>query len=160
VRVASGPFVVVRAVGAGLWSGAAAPIRNQEVLLMLCSYYRAGHWHWLAGHEYGDGEVVLLERRGACPGDPGGEPIAVAGRVASDEVRDRAAEWLTRGWAVSTADRVAPRVAALVPASAPVAPDRGDRTLAPVDARAVIEAAVDAQDGPFCLFPNPAAQRA
>jgi hypothetical protein len=127
---------------------------------MLCAYYRAGHWHWLAGHPDRDDSVELLERRGACPGDPGGELIAVAGRVASDEVRERAAEWLTRGWAVSTTDRVAPHAAALVPASAPVTPDAGDRALAPVEARAVIATVLDAQAGPFCLFPNPAWHRA
>jgi hypothetical protein len=127
---------------------------------MLCAYYRAGQWHWLAGHDDGDSEVVLLERRGACPGDPGGELIAVAGHVASDHVRDRAADWLTRGWTVSTGDRVAPHVASVVPWSAPVEPDPGDRTLKPADGRAVIAAAADGQAGPFCLFPNPAAQRA
>jgi hypothetical protein len=127
---------------------------------MLCAHYCDGRWHWLAVHQDRDGgELAVVERRGAYPGDPDGEVIAFADHVRSEEVPERAAEWLSRGWAISTGDRVARRRAVLAPASGQVAPDPGDRPLAPVEARAVVAAAVDGQAGPFCLFPNPAAHR-
>jgi hypothetical protein len=66
--------------------------------------------------------------------------------------------WLARGWATSSGDRVAAHHTLFAPGG-PVAPCPGDRALTPVEAWAVVAAAVDGQARPFCVFPNPAANR-
>ena len=67
---------------------------------MLCSCYRDGQWGWLSAHETpGTNGLVLLERRGECPGDPDGTVARLIGLVDPDRLTSEAAAWLHRAWA-------------------------------------------------------------
>ena len=124
---------------------------------MLCTCYRDGQWAWLSAHETpGANGLVLLERRGGCPGDPDGTVARLIGLAGPDRLISEAAAWLGRGWATA-GDRDRPARIAAVPAAAPpVAIDPSDRRLDPAAARAVVEASVTGAERPFCLFPNSA----
>ncbi|MGH2948255.1 MAG: hypothetical protein ACRDPC_18705 [Solirubrobacteraceae bacterium] len=127
---------------------------------MLCAYLRKGQWHSLATYHDPAGEGLLL-RCGACPGDPGGEVIALLGPVDADEIPDRAAAWVRHGWADGSAEPPAaptaiPRVAASRP---PVDRPPGDQPLTPSAARRAVVATVGGASSPYCVFPNPAARR-
>ena len=53
---------------------------------MLCTYLTGRRWRWLASHPTPErDELLLVEREGACPGDPDGEIITVT--VASPPAR-------------------------------------------------------------------------
>ena len=124
---------------------------------MLCTCYRDGQWAWLSAHETpGTNGLVLLERRGGCPGDPDGTVARLIGLVGPDRLTSEAAAWLRRGWATAGYRTVWRGIAAVPAAATPVAIDPADRRLDPAAARAVVEASVTGAERPFCLFPNPA----
>ena len=117
--------------------------------------YRDGQWAWLSAHETpGANGLVLIERRGGCPGDPDGTVARLIGLAGPDRLTSEAAAWLRGGWATARSDRLAGIAA--VPAAIPVAIDPADRRLDPAAARAVAEASASGAEKPFCLFPNPA----
>ena len=69
---------------------------------MVSMCYRGGQWRWLSAHDRARGGLVLLEQRGACPGDPHGTFVPFASVVEHDRLLERAAEWLRDGWAAAS----------------------------------------------------------
>ena len=47
---------------------------------MLCAYLAGRRWRWLVAHSTRNSdELQLVEREGACPGDPDGEIVTAPG---------------------------------------------------------------------------------
>jgi len=71
---------------------------------MLCVCYRRGRWRWLSAYDRDDGGLVLVEQRGACPGDTHSTFVVFAGVVERERLLERVAEWLQDCWAASSED--------------------------------------------------------
>lgn len=126
---------------------------------MLCTCYRGGQWHWLSAEgEPQTGRLVLLERRGACPGDPDGTVVRLLGFVDVDALPGKAAAWLRHGWAAAAGDSRPTGYLPPAQAAVAIAADPGGRRLGGAAAQAVVEASVRCAERPFCVFPNPAAR--
>ena len=68
---------------------------------MVSMCYRGGQWHWLSAYERDGGGRVLVEQRGACPGDPHSAFVTFAGVADGDRLAETARAWLRDGWAAA-----------------------------------------------------------
>lgn len=127
---------------------------------MLCAYLAGRRWRWLATHPTPDSdELAIVERDGACPGDPDGDIVTATFGIPPDHVTAHARDWLTKAGQHLSGE-------------APVGCDRppaltrepgdwepGDRRVDNARARAAVAAAADGAATGFCVFGNPAAHR-
>ena len=127
---------------------------------MLCACPSGRRWRWLASHPVCDSdELLLVERQGAVPGDPGGEIVAVSAGIASGDVALAARDWLERRLRHVPRDQCVTGAPAIGIARDPVAWESGDRRVEETRARAVIAAAAGGAATGLCVFGNPAARR-
>ena len=126
---------------------------------MVSVCYRGGQWRWLSAHDRARGGLVLLEQRGACPGDPDSTFVVFAGVVERDHLAENAAAWVQAGWGGASADerRASIEHGSPPPTAMPVLVAPRDAPVGYGTAHEVLEASVNAAERPFCLFPNPAA---
>ena len=127
---------------------------------MLCAYLTGRRWRWLATHPTPDSdELLLVERDGACPGDPDGEIITVTGPVAPADLPAQARGWLERRIQRVPGDRPVDADRPPTPTRDPITREPGDRRVDGGRARAAVAAAADGAATGFCVFGNPAAHR-
>ena len=123
---------------------------------MLCAYLTGRRWRWLASHPTPDtGELLLVERDGAVPGDPDGEIITVPGAVHPNDVARETRRWLERRLQGVPGDRPVDCDRPPTPIRDPVAWDPGDHRVDQTHACAAV--AADGAPTGFCVFGNPAA---
>jgi len=124
---------------------------------MVSMCYRGGQWRWLSAYERDGGGRVLVEQRGACPGDPHSTFVTFAGVADGDRLAETARAWLRDGWAAASEEGPA-AVGRDRPSrtASPVSADPGDRTLDETTRQAVVKAVVSMFAQGFCVFANPA----